>query len=80
MTVSLDILRSCPQHKRRTLVSCLVQGLTRAFDSSGAVAIRGPVLSTHHHTNQPGYRRDAYLEETVQGILRQPEFLFYYGA
>jgi hypothetical protein len=50
------------------------------LSSNGIVSIRGPLLTAHPMGNQQLYRRDAWLEETVQGMIRKREVLFSYGA
>jgi hypothetical protein len=54
--------------------------MTMGLSSNGIVSIRGPLLTAHPISNQQLYRRDAWLEETVQGMIRKREVLFSYGA
>lgn len=80
MSVSNDILRACAPSSRKTLVHHLVAAMCMGLSSTGMISIRGPVLTTHPVSNQQLYRRDAWLEETVQGKIRKREFLFSYAA
>lgn len=80
MSISNDILRACVPSSRKVLVHHLVAAIIAGLSSPGTISIRGPVLTTHPVSNQQLYRRDAWLEETVQGKTRKREFLFSYGA
>jgi hypothetical protein len=79
LSVSNDILCACAPAARKTLAYHLVEAMVSGLNTAGMIAIRGPMV-THPASNQQVYRRDAWLEETVQGMLRRREVLFSYGA
>lgn len=80
LPVSNDVLRACAPSSRKTLAQHIVSAMSMGLSSNGIVSIRGPLLATHSISNQQLYRRDAWLVETVQGIIRKHELLFSYGA
>ncbi|PVG03222.1 hypothetical protein CPB86DRAFT_695448 [Serendipita vermifera] len=79
LSVSNDILCACAPAARKMLAFHLVNAMVSGLSSPGTIAIRGPLV-THPASNQQIYRRDAVLEEHVQGMLRRREVLFSYGA
>ncbi|KAG8824774.1 hypothetical protein FRC19_001068 [Serendipita sp. 401] len=79
LSVSNDVLRACSTSTRKMLAHHLVNAIGRGLKSNGMVHIRGPIVTAHPVTNQQLYRRDCWLEETVQGKVRHQEVLFTYG-
>jgi hypothetical protein len=79
LPVSNDILRACPLATRKTLAHHLVAAINMALNSNSLVSIRGPIVTTHPVSNQQLCRRDAWLEESIQGKIRKREHLFSYA-